>query len=214
MTRPSVSVVIAAHPARLRNGMLDEALRSIWAQTWPPDAVHIAVDTSRAGAPATKQRALEAASTDFVQILDSDDLLLPKHLEWVLGHQMRTGADYVYSWFKVLQQFPDGTRRILEDDPIFPLSHYLEPFDPANPIETTTTVLVRTGLAQKVGFQALDRGEVNTGEDRYLTLGCLAEGAHISHLVRKSWLWRHHQVAPGVPGNTSGLPTRGDAAIR
>lgn len=209
---PTVSVVIPAHPARLVNGMLQRAVGSVWAQTRPPEALHVAIDTEGQGAPATRQRALMAADTDFVAFLDSDDLFLPKHLEWLLRHQAETGADFVYSWFKVLQQFADGTTNILEHDPVFPVTHYLNDFDPADPIETTITVLVRTELAKQVGFKALNRGEANTGEDRYFTLGCLDAGAKISHLRRKSWLWRHHQLADATPGNTSGHPNRGDAA--
>jgi glycosyltransferase involved in cell wall biosynthesis len=208
----TVSVVIPAHPARIVNGMLDEAVRSVWAQTRPPDAVHIAVDHDRDGAAATRQRALMAASTDFVAFLDSDDLFLPKHLEWLLRHQEETQADYCYPWFKVLQHLADGTRRVLEDDPIFPVGHYLNEFDPANPIETTITTLVRTELAQSVGFRPLDRGEANSGEDYGFLLGCLKAGAKVSHLRRKSWLWRHWWLTPDAMGNTSGWPTRGDAA--
>lgn len=212
----TVSVIIPAHPARIRNGLLNEALQSVWAQTRPPDAVHVAVDTEGLGAAATRARALAAASTDFVAFLDSDDLFLPKHLEWLLKFQAETGADFCYSWFKVLQQFADGQRRILEDDPIFPPGHYLNEFDPQDPIETTITTLVRTDLAQAVSFKELDRGEANSGEDRYFTLACLEAGATIRHLRRKSWLWRHWQIAPGgdvQPGNTSGKPTKGDAAV-
>lgn len=211
---PTVSVIIPAHPARLVNGMLQRAVGSVWAQTRPPEALHVAVDTAGEGAPATRQRALMAATTDFVAFLDSDDLFLPKHLEWLLKHQASTGADFVYAWFKVLQQFADGRTNILEDDPVFPPGHYLNDFDPADPIETTITVLVRTELAKQVGFKELDRGQVNTGEDRYFTLGCLDAGAKISHLRRKSWLWAHWQLPDGTPGNTSGKPTKGDAAYR
>lgn len=209
---PTVSVVIPAHPARLVNGMLHRAVGSVWAQTRPPEALHVAIDTEGEGAPATRQRALMAADTDFVAFLDSDDLFLPKHLEWLTAHATSTGADFVYSWFRVLQQFADGRTNILEDDPVFPVTHYLNDFDPENPIETTITVLVRTELAKQVGFKALDRGEANTGEDRYFTLGCLDAGAKISHLRRKSWLWCHHQLPDGTPGNTSGRATKGDAA--
>lgn len=212
MMPPTVSVIIPAHPARLVNGMLHRAVGSVWAQTRPPEAVHVAVDTEGVGAAATRQRALMSAKTDFVAFLDSDDLFLPKHLEWLLNHQAETGADFCYAWFKVLQQFADGTTNILEDDPVFPVTHYLNDFDPDDPIETTITVLVRTGLAKQVGFKELDRGEANTGEDRYFTLGCLDAGAKISHLRRKSWLWRHHQLPDGTPGNTSGRATKGDAA--
>jgi glycosyltransferase involved in cell wall biosynthesis len=213
MARPTISVIIPAHPARVRNGMLRRALDSVQGQTLLPDAVHVAVDHDREGAAATRQRALMAADTDLVAFLDSDDAFLPKHVEWLLRHQQETAADFVYSWFKILQQLPDGTTRILEDDPIFPVGHYLSPFDPANPIETTITTLVRTELAQQVGFQELDRGEANSGEDRYFTLGCLEAGATISHLVRKSWLWCHHQLPDGSLGNTSGRPTKGDAIL-
>lgn len=209
----TVSVITPTHPARLRNGLLDEAVASVWAQTRPPQALHVAVDTDGEGAAATRNRALQAANTDFVAFLDSDDVFLPKHLEWLMAHQEETGADYVYSWFKVLQCMADGSRRILEDDPVFPVTHYLNEFDPANPIETTITTLVRTELAQTVGFKQLDRGQANSGEDRYFTLACLDAGATISHLRRKSWLWRHHWTAPDRMGNTGGLPTRGDAGI-
>ena len=209
---PTVSVIIPTHPARSTNGMLQRALGSVWAQTRPPDAVHVAMDLNREGAAATRQRALMAATTDFVAFLDSDDAFLPKHLEWLLRHQEETGADFVYAWFKVLQQFADGRTNILEDDPVFPVTHYLNEFDPDNPIETTITTLVRTELAQQVGFKELDRGEANSGEDRYFLTGCLAAGANIRHLRRKSWLWTHHQLPNGTPGNTSGKPSKGDAA--
>ena len=86
----TVSVIIPAHPARMLNGMLQRALSSVWAQTRVPDAVHIVIDTGREGAAATRQRALMAASTDFVAFLDSDDLFLPKHLEWLMTHQEET----------------------------------------------------------------------------------------------------------------------------
>lgn len=210
---PTVSVIIPTHPARMRNGMLQAALSSVCEQTRPADAVHVEIDNHRAGAAATRQRALMAASTDFVAFLDSDDVFLPKHLEWLMRHQEETGADFCYAWFKVLQQFADGSSQILEHDPVFPIGHYMNDFDPNDPIETTITVLVRTELAQQVGFKELDRGEANTGEDRYFTLACLEAGAKISHLRRKSWLWRHWQLPGGVPGNTSGHHNKGDARL-
>lgn len=211
--KPTIAVCIAAHPARARNGMLDEALRSIWAQTLLPDAVHVAMDTTQAGAPATRQRALDAASTDWVAFLDSDDLFLPQHLDHMLAHAEETGADLVYSWFRLMQQLADGRRIDHGDrDPVFPPGHYLNPFDPAEPIETTITVLVRRGLAQHVGMRKLDRGEVNSGEDRAFTLDVLAAGGRIEHLVERTWIWRHHQRPDGQPGNASGFPGKGDAA--
>ncbi len=209
---PTVAVIVPAHPGRIANGMLDEALRSIWAQTRLPDAVHIALDTQGDGAPVTRQRALDAASTDWVAFLDSDDLYMPNHLQALLEHAHQTGADLVYSWFRLLEQRPDGRRIDHGDhDPIFPPTHYSEPFNPAEPIETTITVLVRRQLAQQVGMRRLDRGQINTGEDRAFTLDCLARGANIQHLVQRTWWWRHHWLTPDQMGNTSGLQ-KGDAA--
>jgi glycosyltransferase involved in cell wall biosynthesis len=203
MPRPTISVITPVHPARVRNGMLRRAQQSVADQTLLPDAHCVAVDLDEAGAAPTRDRALRMASTDWVATLDSDDYFLPRHLEWLLRHAQATDADLVYSWFKV--QTADGT--ILEDDPVFPITHYLNPFDPTDPIETTITVLVRNELARQVGYVALNRGHnQNSGEDRRFTLECLKAGAKIEHLVRKSWIWAHHGQ------NTSGLSTKGDAA--
>lgn len=209
----TISIVTPTHPGRIRNGMLQRALDSAYAQTWTPDAVCLAIDTESQGAAATRDRALQMARTEWVAFLDSDDILQPKHLQWLLAHALEQEADFVYSWFRVLQQAPDGSTRVLDHDPIFPATHYLNDFDPADPIETTITTLVRTEIAQAVGFKPLDRGHgQNSGEDYGFLLGCLAAGAKVSHLKRRSWLWTHHQLPNGERGNTSGLAGQGDAA--
>lgn len=197
-----ITVVIPAHPARVRSGMLNRAMQSATQiQTMPPSALSVAIDVDSRGAPHTRNRALLGARTEWVAFLDSDDFFLPRHLEELSRHAIDTGADMVYSWFKVM----DAAGKILEEDPVFPPTHFTEPFDPDNPIETTITTLVRTELAQQVGFQALNRGEANTGEDRFFTLGVLEAGGKISHLVDKTWIWHHHGA------NTSGHPDKGDA---
>lgn len=212
MARPTITVITPAHPARLRNGKLTRAVNSVCAQTLLPDAHIITIDNDGEGAAPTRQRALMQAKTDWVAFLDSDDIFLPKHLEWLMAHVLEQGSDFAYSWFKILQEFADGRQNVLEEDTVFPVTHYLNDFDPNDPIETTITTLVRTELAQAVGFHALDRGQHNSGEDRSFTLGCLAAGAKITHLKRKSWLWSHAQLADGTPANTSGIAGRGDSA--
>lgn len=189
---PGITVVIPSIPSR--HLLLTQAVRSVTQQTLPASAISIAIDVSRDGAPDTRQRALKAVQTEWVAFLDDDDWFYPQHLKHLYDHAVETGADFVYSWFDVI----GGT------DP-FPSTHFTNPFNPEDPIETTITTLVRTGLAKEVGFKALDRGQINTGEDRYFTLECLRQGALISHLVEKTWAWRHHG------GNTSGLPTKGDS---
>lgn len=168
------------------------AMNSVVMQTLPAAAVAVAADIHREGAAKTRQRALMTVQTPWVAFLDSDDMFKTNHLERLMGHAQETGADFVFSWFDVLggwDPFPDN---------------FAPPFDPANPVETTVTTLVRTGIAQKVGFHALDRGEINSGEDRFFTLGCIEAGAYISHLKERTWYWSHHG------GNTSGLPGKGD----
>lgn len=218
MSRPTIAVVIPAHPARARNGLLRAAVESVWAQTQPPDELIVEIDNDKTGAPPTRQRALNKVTADWVAFLDSDDMFLPRHLELCLRHAADEDADLVYPWFKILQQHADGRERLIEwdgmkGDGVFPPSHFTDEFDPANPVETTITVLVRTELAKQVGFQPLDRGEINTGEDYYFVLGCLRAGARIKHLKRFTWIWRHHWLSEKVMGNTSGHAGRGDAAM-
>lgn len=195
VTGPQVTVVIPYHPARVKNGMLKRAVASVNAQTIPHLLI-TAEDTDRQGAAATRQRGLDQVATEWTAFLDSDDEMDPTHLAQLLACAETTGADYVYPWFRV----KGGT------DP-FPM-FFGKPFDPASPNSTTITILVRTELAQQVGFTR-DPATQASGEDFLFTKGCVAAGAHIVHLPRRSWTWHHHGG-----GNTSGLPTRGDARRR
>lgn len=186
---PGITVCMPSIPPRgiLRN----RALASVSAQTRQPAAISVAIDTEREGAAATRQRALDAVQTSYVAFLDDDDAFMPQHLDHLYQHLIDTGADFVYSWFEVV----GGV------DP-FPPTHFTNPFNPDDPIETTITTLMRTDLAQEIGFQVLDRGEGNGGEDFRMVLQCVEKGAMISHLVEKTWYWFHHGA------NTSGLPTK------
>lgn len=195
MTKPRVTAIIAAHPARLRSGLLSRALQSVMAQTLTPAAVSIAVDLDGAGAPATRQRALDAVQTEWVAVLDSDDVWYPHHLESVVGYALETGADFVYSGHETI---PPGHSPL-------PYTHFTKPWNPEDPIETTVTVLVRTAIAKQVGYLPLDRGQTNTGEDFRFTLGCRDLGALMVCYPHKTWAY-------DIRGqNTSGMPGRGDA---
>lgn len=194
MTREKNTVALVMPSIPIRQRLRRRALNSVEAQTHPVQAIAIAVDYLKEGAWVARQRALEMAAcagTEWVAFLDDDDEFKPSHIAALLGHARETDADFVYSWFDVV-----GGR-----DP-FPVTHYTNAFDPEDPIETTITTLVRTELALSVGFERLNRGEVNSGEDRFFTLGCVEAGGKISHLVEKTWYWHHDS------DNTSGLPTR------
>lgn len=203
-----IGVIIPSIPPR--KALLLRALTSVGRQTLPADEVSVAVDLEQQGAPVTRQRALDglSAAVDWVAPLDDDDEFKAFHLEALRDHAMETGADYVYSWYECVR--PDGLS-YGDIDPVFPETHYLNPFDPTSEdtiIETTITILIRRELLEAVGgYEMLDRPEAyaagaSTGEDRNLTLRCVEVGATISHLVRRTWRWHHHGR------NTSGRPDR------
>ncbi|MEU9323200.1 glycosyltransferase [Streptomyces canus] len=193
--KPGVSVVTPFHQQRKANGMLERAAASVRAQTVPVEHI-LAEDIHHMGAAITRAHGLALVETEWTAFLDSDDEMDPDHIEQLLACANETGADYVYPWFRVV----GGT------DP-FPM-FFGKPFDPNAPNSTTITILVRTELAKTVGFAADPAVQVG-GEDFLFTKGCIAAGAKIVHLPRRSWTWHHHGG-----GNTSGLPNRGDARHR
>lgn len=194
MKRPGITVVTPSIPVRTH--LLARAVKSVFDQTiwkeigWTPK-LSIAVDSHKQGAAQTRQRALEKVNTEWTAFLDDDDEFKLEHLEKLLSHAINTQADYVYSWFDVVGGI----------DP-FPPGHYEKPYDPVQPVATTITVLVRTEIAQAVGFNDDNRHETQGGEDWAFQMGCQNAGAKISHLVDRTWLWHHDSM------NTSGLPSR------
>lgn len=193
----AVTVCIPTIPPR--DALLARAVASVQRQVFGACAMSIASDIGREGAPATRQRALDVVKTPWVAFLDDDDELLPYHLYKLMIHQMRTGADYLYAWYQIIDS--DGNQQ-----PDTVLGHYGKPFDPEHPHQTTITTLVRTELAKSVGFllspDAAEIGGQRAGEDFAFTLGCIKAGAKIEHVPAITWNWHHHGR------NTSGLPHR------
>lgn len=186
-------MVIPSIPARA--DLLGEALGSAWRQTLPAMETCVAVDTARRGAAATRQRALEMASGEWVAFLDDDDYFLPGHLAVLRAGAMEHKADYVFSWF-VRAQGGD------------PLGHFGKVFNELEPHHTTMTVMVRRELAMEAGFADYPGAGPAagwSGEDWRFTLRCIGLGAHIVHIPQETWVWRRHK------GNTSGVPGKGDA---
>lgn len=191
-----VTVAIPSIPPRTRQ--LARAVGSATRQNRPPDAISIAIDTGREGAWANRTRAVAAVSTEWVALLDDDDYFYPTHLDILLKHaDDDPSVDYWFTYFDVI----GGTD---------PLDHFGKVWDPANPHQTTTTVMVRTELAKTVGWHLPEPGIVvdrqMAGEDFAFTLGCRDAGAKIVHIPERTWAYVH-SVEPGV-GNTSGMPSR------
>lgn len=190
-----ISVVVPFHTQRERSGLLKRALDSIEAQTLPVQIIAVR-DEERQGAPATRHHGLMMVDTPWVAFLDSDDEMDPEHLEKLMATAEESGADYVYSHYRV---------RGGSDPRPFMLGRV---WDNNDPKQTTIVTLVRTELAQSVGFHA--EGDLKTpgrayaGEDWRFTLGCMEAGAKIVHRPEITWTWHHHGL------NTAGLPGRGD----
>lgn len=188
-TPPEVTVALPTIPPR--RAMLRRALSSVMAQTYPVSALSVVQDLWANGAAWTRNEALKAVRTPWVAFLDDDDQMLPNHLETLVGAALETGADYVYSWF-------------VEGDHPDPLGHFGKPFNNDSPTQTTITTLVRTELAQAVGFEEPPIGATihgqRFGEDYLFTVGCAAKGAKIVHIPARTWVWNWHGR------NTSGRP--------
>ena len=205
--RPGIGVVMPTHPGRSRD-LLDRAVRSVWDQSYPAQHLSVANDVDRRGAGHTRQRALEGNPCEWTAFLDSDDYFARDHLAVLMAAAEREQADYVYSWFWVQQGGIEG--QLLDHDPVFPPGHFLKPWDNAEPRQTTVTVMVRTELALQVGYWSVEDETTfpdghRVGEDWHFTLGCMAAGAKIHHVVARTWIWSHHGL------NTSGRPGHGDA---
>jgi hypothetical protein len=183
-----VTIVIPSIPPR-RLTLLPVALESVWKQEYPISAVSVAMDVHRQGAWATRQRALDAASTRWVQYLDDDDELYPQHVRLLMDCALENQADFVYSYWD-LKRTPDL------------LGHFGKPFDPENPQHTTMTVLVKTELAKSVGFTPREPEHEVGGEDWRFLLGCVEAKAKIVHLPEQTWHWRWHSA------NSSGREDR------
>lgn len=199
----------------MRNGMMRRAINSVLMQSHPAAGLTVFNDTEKRGAPYARNRALMANTHEWTAFLDSDDWFMPHHLATLARAQEASGADYVYSWYELVRlgqrigeqywQTSDGTLT----DGVFPPTHFTEPWDPENPRQTTITMIVRTELAQSIGFWSPDDEKEfedghRVGEDYHFTLECNRLGK-IHHVPERTWFWEHHGR------NTSGRADAGDA---
>lgn len=117
MTVVPVGVVVPTVPGR--EGLLDEALRSVLAQTVEPAWVVPLLDADRRGPAWTRNTATAflPSTVQWVAPLDDDDVWHPHHLETLLDHA--DGADVVYTRGRIVgqdgwdpQRFPFPYRRM------------------------------------------------------------------------------------------------------
>lgn len=197
MLSHDITVVIPTiSPRKL---LLNRALESVVGQLYPATAIVVRDDVYRRGAAWNRHVGLLQVDTEWVAFLDDDDVLWPQHLEVLVNAQRETGADYLFTWYQIVDTEGNHQRDTV-------LGHFGKVFNPADPHQTTITTMVRTELAKSVGFLG-DAGthEIHgqrAGEDFAFTLGCIRKGAKIVHVPEITWEWHHHGF------NTSGLPNR------
>lgn len=184
--RAGITILVPHIP--VRRSELSRALASAFAQTLPPAAVHVQVDSEHAGSAATRNRALVDVHTEWVAFLDDDDQLLPHHLDELVRCAEAFSADVVYPGCHVAGGYD-------------PHDRFGQPFDPELLREKSyipVTSLVRTELAQAAGFAPPPGSDY---DDWGFYLALLDDGAKFVHHPVKTWIWNHWN------GNTSG---RGD----
>src|SRR5512144_3098135 len=200
MVSVGVAAVIPTHPARILDGMLSRALRSVARQTIAVDRWCVAVDNDRRGSAVTRNEALLMAhGTDWAAFLDSDDEWLPQHIATLLLYAA-PDVDVVYTGCDVVGPGGESVPRRAE------WGRFGESFDPDLLREMSyipVTSLVRTDLALDVG----GFGYVNDSpyDDCCFYLRLLDAGARFLHVPQVTWTWHHHGR------NTSGRPNQGDA---
>lgn len=200
MSIPITALIPTIPPRRL--SLLPKAITSVLAQTYPISALTVVTDLRREGAALTRNRAVLSVRTPWIAWLDDDDEWYPQHVERLIACAAATHADYVYSYWDTTitpNYFGDPAKL---HPPTEHYGHYGREFDPANPTDTTSTILVRTELACLVPYRPWNGTDTVSNEDHWFMIGCRDAGAKIVHLPEQTWRWGHH------PGNTAGRPDR------
>jgi glycosyltransferase involved in cell wall biosynthesis len=195
-----ITVVIATIPPRKE--MLARALNSVGYQTRSADLIVIEPDPNHTGAAATKNRGIAKVTSEFVAMLDDDDEFWPEHLEKLLAAQQEHQADVVYS-MPFIPGRPGG---------MDPCGRFGQPFDADELRKRSyiqTTSLIRTELLKAAGGFQIPEGRGVPYDDWGAFLALLDLGAKFFHVAEQTFTWHHHGYGrPGVPGNTSGDPSR------
>ncbi len=190
-----VTIVVPTIPSRW--AMLDQALKSIEAQTVWPARVITEHDPDRTGSAATRNRALAKVKTEFVLWLDDDDVLMPNAVQLLVEAQQANAADVVSgpAWIPQLPWHAEPTA------PLEP--GWILPADVQARSRLTVTSLMRTALVRSVGgfVRRHDPGTSLDLDDYGLYYALAEAGATFYRIPETVFIWNVHGA------NTSG---RGD----
>lgn len=191
----TISVVIPTFP--LRRWMLTTALDSVWSQTRVPDQLVIQIDNNGEGACGTRNKGIEAVTSEWTAFLDDDDFLYPQHIEHLLAKAEETHADFVYPWFD--GQHSSGLLAVEVEGVAREVLGVEFGEEQAQCLRTKgnfipVTCLVRTELIQGVGgFSSPPWASAdNPCEDWGCWIKLLDVGAKFVHLPERTWRWNVH----------------------
>ena len=176
-----MDVIVPTIPPHCQSGQYRRTMASIAAQDYDgPITVHVELDTNRTGAAATRNRALERVTADWVAFLDADDEWYPHHLRRCVDFAEALRADVVYPGYEVVGG----------DDPVNLFGH---PFHSEWLRQTNfipVTVVARAELVREAGgFQEHPDENGDPCEDWGLWLAMLDRGATFAHVPDKTWRW-------------------------
>lgn len=168
-----ISVITASLPSR--SAMLAECVASVASQTLAPAEHLVLVDHARRGPAEVRWQLVLAAASEWIAVLDDDDVLYPRHLELLAAETPR--ADIVYSYCEV--EGRDWTPNHHFDADLLRARNYI-------PI----TALIRRDLIVELG--GWNDGAANGWEDWDLWLRALDAGATFASVPEITWRYRFH----------------------
>lgn len=197
----TVAAVVPTIPGREQ--LLLRALKSVNGQTRQPDQIVVEPDPDRTGAAATRNRAIERVTCDWIAFLDDDDTWHEHHLAALLDTAETSAADLVYPWYDGINS--TGILATVKDGR--PVDPYRVPFgdEQRQHLLTTAnfipvTVLVRTALIRQVGGFSPPpwASPDNPCEDWGCWIKLLQAGATFVHCPQVTWTWRASNHTSGV----------------
>jgi glycosyltransferase involved in cell wall biosynthesis len=164
-----------------REELFERAVASVRNQSLMPHAHLHMLDSERRGGAITKNRLIDFADTEWLMILDDDDVLLPNHVEAL--YSRRDDADIIYS-------YANGDNR------------YNRPFSVEGLL--ADSIVSHTALFRRSMFHNLGRFEEKLGYDYMLWKKAHEHGYAFLSIPDITWhydlaLERPHESLGGLP---------------
>ena len=175
----TVTVLTASIPERADK--LAEAAASVSAQVVRPQAHLIGVDHARRGAPVVLNELAATAASEWLMVLDDDDVLYPDHLIALLDES--DDSDVVYSsCVSVGREF----------------TQYNRPFD--RELLKRKSVVSHTAMFRREWWEKVDGWVSEWGYDWRFWQRLARAGASFHHVDKVTWEYRFHGANQSVEG--------------